>query len=124
MGDTFHEPDEENRDIIRITFGSGYLEGYFVEDQCTIGDVSENADTSAQLVLDTYTFGMVTEQTCFHDSFDAIVGMAYPSFAEPGITPFFDALMEEGRMNKDQFAFHMSLNMDEEDSEVIFGGYN
>ena len=61
MGGTFLEPDEADRDIIRITFGSGYLEGYFVEDQCTIGDISEDADSSAQLVLDTYTFGMVTE---------------------------------------------------------------
>jgi len=67
---------------------------------------------------------MVTEETCFHDTFDAIVGLAYPEFAEEGQTPLFDAMMQEGILGKNLFAFHMSMNPDDEDSEVMFGDWN
>ena len=55
-------------------------------------------------------FGLVTEENTFNDSFDAIIGMAYPEFAEPGVIPFFDSLMNAGIMGKNVFAFHMSMN--------------
>ena len=29
---TFHEPDDEHKQNVKITFGSGYLKGYFVDD--------------------------------------------------------------------------------------------
>lgn len=50
--------------------------------------------------------------------------MAYPNFAEPGITPFFDEMMYEGILGFDIFAFHMSMNPDDEESEVMFGDFN
>ena len=55
-------------------------------------------------------FGMVTEETCFHDTFDAIIGLAYPEFAEPGVVPLFDQMMNAGILKNDLFAFHMSMN--------------
>jgi hypothetical protein len=67
---------------------------------------------------------MVTEQSCFHDTFDAIIGMAYPEFAEPGVEPFFDTMMKSGILGSDIFAFHMSMNPEKEDSEVTFGDWN
>lgn len=109
---------------MKITFGSGYLRGYFVNDQVTVGDVSEGAADDQRLTLGNYTFGMVTEETCFQDSFDAIIGMAYPEFAEPGIVPFFDTMMDGRVLADDVFAFHMSMSPDEEESEVMFGEYN
>ena len=69
-------------------------------------------------------FGMVTEETCFHDTFDAIIGLAYPEFAEPGVTPFFDSLMDSGILGKKVFAFHMSMNPDEEESELTIGYFD
>ena len=83
--ETFTEPESHGE--VKITFGSGYLRGYFVTDQLTIGN---SVDADDKLVLDDYMFGMVTEQTCFHDTFDAIIGLAYPEFAEPGVVPLFD----------------------------------
>lgn len=44
---------------MKITFGSGYLKGYFVHDQLTIGDPEGAA--ADKLVIGNYTFGMVTE---------------------------------------------------------------
>ena len=82
---TFNEPESHGE--TKITFGSGYLKGYFVTDQLIIGSSSDAED---KLVLDDYMFGMVTEETCFHDTFDAIIGLAYPEFAEPGVVPLFD----------------------------------
>jgi hypothetical protein len=95
-----------------------------VEDRCTIGNPDVDASDSERLVIEQYTFGMVTEQTCFHDTFDAIVGLAYPEFAEPGVEPLFDAMMAEGILGHDVFAFHMSMNPDDEESEVMFGDWN
>jgi len=67
---------------------------------------------------------MVTEQTCFHDTFDAIIGLAYPEFAEEGVTPLFDAMMNAGILGQNLFAFHMSMNPEDEESEVMFGAWN
>ena len=58
---------------------------------CTLGDLD---DASNQLVMKDYMFGLVIENSAFTENFDAIVGMAYPEFAEPGVVPFFDGLME------------------------------
>ena len=55
-------------------------------------------------------FGLVLEDQVFQNNFDAIVGMAYPQFAEHDVVPFFDCLMKAGILNKNAFAFHMSLN--------------
>ena len=69
-------------------------------------------------------FGMVTKDETFNDDFDAIIGMAYPEFAEPGVVPFFDALMATGTMTKNVFAFHMSLNPEKEMSELMLGDWD
>ena len=63
-GSTFHEPAEEDKNYTRISFGSGYLNGYFVEDLVTIGNV-KSEDPHNKLILPEYTFGLVDEQTCF-----------------------------------------------------------
>ena len=69
-------------------------------------------------------FGLVIEDSCFNDSFDAIVGMAYKEFAEPNVVPFFDSLMDSGIMGKNVFAFHMSMNPDHEESELMLGAWD
>jgi len=90
----------------------------------TIGDPDDNAPASSSLVISDYTFGMVTEQTCFHDTFEAIIGLAFPSFAEPGVVPLFDEMMKESVLGHDLFAFFMSMNPEKEESEVMFGAWN
>ena len=57
-GGHFSQPEEDARYITKITFGSGFLRGYFVTDTVTIGD-PYNEDN--QLKVDDWTFGMVIE---------------------------------------------------------------
>lgn len=52
LGGTFHEPDEADINITKITFGSGYLKGYFVNDRLTIGNPAPDAPEDERLVLE------------------------------------------------------------------------
>ena len=121
LSPTYREPEENDKQWTKINFGSGSLRGYFAHDQCTLGSLN---DSSNQLVLDDYMFGLIQEENTMQDSFDAIIGMAYPEFAEPGVVPFFDSLMNAGIMGKNVFAFHMSMNQAEEKSELMLGGWD
>lgn len=59
----------------------------------------------------------------FDESFDAIIGLAYPAMAEhgrPDETPLFDTMINQKVLPQNVFAFYMSLN-DDENSELIFG---
>ena len=49
--------------------------------------------------------------------------MAYPKFAEPGVTPFFEELRKSGKLAREVHSWYMSYNVDEE-SEVMMGGWN
>jgi hypothetical protein len=66
----------------------------------------------------------VTQENVFTGSFDGIIGLAYPSMSEPGLTPFFDTIMRDNLVFDNIFAFYMSMNPDEDDSELTIGSYN
>lgn len=71
------------------------------------------------MVVDDYTFGLVAKQAVFNGTFDAIVGLAYPSMAENGVTPFFDSFIENEVLHDEEgnpqniFAFYMSTNQED-----------
>lgn len=44
--------------------------------------------------------------------------------AEPGLTPFFDSMMNQNLIEKNIFAFYMSMNPLIDDSELTFGSYD
>ena len=117
QGGHFSEPDPSARPITTINFGSGYLKGYFVTDSLTLGDPEEDGDS---MKVPDWTFGLVFEQTSFNKNYDAIIGLAFPGFAEPGVTPFMDALMQAKVLDQNVFTFSMSMNPDEE-SMLQFG---
>ena len=60
----------------------------------------------------------------FSGSFDAIIGLAYPSMAEPGLLPFFDSMIQQNLVDNNIFAFYMSMNPQVDDSELTFGYYD
>jgi len=80
-------------------------------------------DTGNQLVVPNWTFGSVVEHTVFNGKFDALIGMAYPQFAEKGVTPLFDGLMQSKQLAKNVHSWYLSYNPDEE-SEMLFGGWD
>lgn len=87
---SFKEPPKDKKHWVKISFGSGKIRGYFVEDRVTLGSPTDIAN---QLAVPNWTFGMVVDHSVFNGKFDALVGMAYPQFAERGVTPLFDGLM-------------------------------
>ena len=110
LSPTFVEPAVEDRQNVEITFGSGFIKGYFVQDQVLLGSPTDPAN---QLIVEDWTFGMVTEHEVFSSKFDALIGLAYPDFAEEGVTPLFDGLMATNQLAADVFSFYLSQNPDE-----------
>lgn len=49
--------------------------------------------------------------------------MAYPSFAEKGVTPLFEQLRKSGKLAQNVHSWYLSQNPDEE-SEIMIGGWN
>ena len=111
-----------------ISFGSGSLSGHFFVDDFRVGGC-EFCQSTSQLLIKNQKFGNVErEDSIFRENFDAIVGLAYPSFAERGITPVFDNMINQKLLQDNLFAFYLSSKMDEEmeglDSELTFGYYD
>lgn len=46
------------------------------------------------IVIEEQTFGLVKKEDAFDDTFDAIVGLAYPAMAEDAGLPIFDEMIE------------------------------
>jgi hypothetical protein len=77
-----------------ISFGSGSLSGHFFVDDFRVGGC-EFCQSTSQILIHNQKFGNVEkEDSIFRENFDAIVGLAYPSFAERGITPVFDNMIQ------------------------------
>lgn len=78
-----------------ISFGSGSLSGHFYVDDFRVGGC-EFCQSSSQLLIKGQKFGNVEkEDSIFRENFDAIVGLAYPNFAEKGIAPVFDNMINQ-----------------------------
>ena len=117
---TFKEPKANEKHWVKISFGSGKIRGYFVKDNVMMGSPT---NTDNQLVVPDWTFGMVVDHSVFNGKFDALIGMAYPQFAEKGVTPLFDGLMQSNQLAKNIFSWYLSYNPDEE-SEILLGGWD
>ncbi|XP_045152982.1 pregnancy-associated glycoprotein-like [Echinops telfairi] len=88
---------------IDITYGTGAMKGFLGRDTVKVaGLVDENQD-----------FGLsVLEPTPFMDKmpFDGILGLAFPTLATNGSTPFFDNLLKQGVISQGVFAFYLTGN--------------
>lgn len=88
-----------------ISFGSGSLSGHFHSDDMRLG----SCEGGGQIVIKNQQFGNVEEQkTIFEGEFEAIVGLAYPELAQPGIKPVFDQVMEQKLLKENIFAFYLT----------------
>jgi hypothetical protein len=72
-----------------IYFGSGKLEGHFGTDDLIIG---ENEETSIH--IKNQTMGLMTTIDFLDNSYDAIIGLAYPAMSDAGL-PIFDMMMQQ-----------------------------
>ena len=67
--------------------------------------------------------GLITDETTFSSDYDGIIGLAYPSFAEENVQPFFDNLMQNELLKQNVFSFFLS-NHSGESSELMLGGWD
>eukprot|EP00347_Sterkiella_histriomuscorum_P005441 403356609 len=111
-----------------VQFGSGKVQGHFAIDDFRLGGTGEEIEQkNGKAVHDVIhikkqTFGVATIEQVFDETFDAIVGLAFPSMSNSIDVgkPMFDNLMDQQLLNSNIFAFYMALN-EKESSELIFG---
>ena len=111
-----------------IQFGSGALAGHFVNDDIRLG-TCDGKKSTGQIHIKGQKFGNVEKQsTIFTGSnFEAIVGLAYPALAEPGVTPVFDEMMNQRLLPDNLFSFYLTSKQAESagmESDLTFGYYD
>lgn len=97
-----------------IQYGSGPVSGFLSEDTFTFGGVSLKDFTFAE-VNDVSGLGKMYTQ----GKMDGIVGMAFSSIAQDGLTAPIEALVKSGQLAEPVFAFYLEKGTT---SELIFGG--
>merc|ERR1719171_2954367 len=96
-----------------ITFGTGELKGPQGIDDIHVGPFTVKQQT----------FGMVEREigNVFTEvPFEGIVGLAFPAMSANGVKPFFDNVVDQKVMAKNEFAFY--FNSDDKAGNGIFWG--
>uniref|UniRef100_U3JCU9 cathepsin E n=1 Tax=Ficedula albicollis TaxID=59894 RepID=U3JCU9_FICAL len=95
-----------------IQYGTGSLTGIIGSDQVAVSDLCQFAESVSE------------PGKAFLDAeFDGILGLAYPSLAVDGVTPFFDNLMAQDLVELPIFSVYMSSICGER-GELLFGGFD
>ncbi|CEP22242.1 APR1 [Cyberlindnera jadinii] len=108
-----------NGSEFEIRYGSGSMEGYVSQDTLQLGDLiipkQDFAEATSEPGL-AFAFG----------KFDGILGLAYNSISVNHITPPVYNAIDQGLLDKSQFAFYLGdADKNEEDGGVAtFGGYD
>ena len=99
---------KETTQEAKVAFGSGALEGRFEIDSLRLGKDCEDP------AIEEMKFGMAEKVHGFKGiAFNSIIGMAYNTLAQPGVTPLFDKLIETRQLDKNWFSFYL-VDMQEE----------
>jgi cathepsin D len=103
-----------NQDI-SVEFGTGGLTGEFGLDTVFVGELEVKSQPFSQIVKEEGNIFAISK-------FDGIVGLAYPSMAAFGYSPFFDSMMSENTLKRNVFSFSLSQNDGDSSSQLTFGG--
>eukprot|EP00391_Amoebophrya_sp_Ameob2_P012918 CAMPEP_0178998188 /NCGR_PEP_ID=MMETSP0795-20121207/9385_1 /TAXON_ID=88552 /ORGANISM="Amoebophrya sp., Strain Ameob2" /LENGTH=909 /DNA_ID=CAMNT_0020690861 /DNA_START=151 /DNA_END=2880 /DNA_ORIENTATION=+ len=85
-----------------IEFGTGELKGLQGIDDFHVGPFTVRQQS----------FGLISEEIgdAFKSiPFEGILGLAFPSMSANGVTPFFDSVMQQGVLEKNEFAFYFNM---------------
>lgn len=112
----------------QVYFGSGALRGLFLVDEIRIGNDCQKKDTDSSSLIDIkqQKIGVARDIKGFGGvQFNAIIGMAYPSLAQQGVTTVFDNIMKQQALTKNIFSFYVVDDREEKlgglQSEIQFG---
>lgn len=95
------------------------LAGHFYTDDLTFGNGAN------QIKIKNQKFGNVEEEKdIFNGDFEAIIGLAYPALAEPGVTPVFDNMIGQNLLKNNMFAFYLGAVAEQGESDLTFGYYD
>mmetsp|Transcript_37402 Transcript_37402/g.116496 ORF Transcript_37402/g.116496 Transcript_37402/m.116496 type:complete len:564 (+) Transcript_37402:56-1747(+) len=99
--------------VLNITFGTGKVSGPVAIDDIHVGPYTVSKQA----------FGMIQEQEgrVFDEvPFEGILGLAFPKMSANGATPFFDNIIQQKVLQKNEFSFYFSL--DNPSANAIFWG--
>ncbi len=108
---------KQNGTEIDIQYGSGGIKGKLAFDSLTVGP----------LVATNQGFAQVTSEQGLSFLFaklDGIVGMAFKTIAVDGVTPLWDNLIAQGKVDQNLFSFYLTKNASAGSSVMILGGYD
>jgi len=105
---------QENGEVFEIEYGSGSVSGVFSVDDVTIGDVT----------LEDYTFAEVDNTEGIKDvyskgKFDGILGLGWDRISVGGVPTVMDKLIASGQIPNPVFGFYLGNYAD---GEIVFGG--
>lgn len=99
---------------LSIQFGTGKIQGPQGVDDFHIGPFTVAKQTFGLIQTE---FGNVFDEV----PFEGIVGLAWPKMSANGVTPFFDNIIDQGVLNKNQFAFYFHKH-DPSANAIFWGG--
>ncbi|XP_062365405.1 cathepsin E isoform X1 [Cinclus cinclus] len=101
-----------------IQYGTGSLTGIIGSDQVAVEGLTVSNQQFAESISEPGKAFLDAE-------FDGILGLAYPSLAVDGVTPFFDNLMAQNLVELPIFSVYMSSNPESpQGGELLFGGFD
>lgn len=100
----------------KIQYGSGPVSGNWSIDTANMGGLDIDSQRFAQ-VTDASGLGMAYKI----GKFDGILGLAFDSISVDHTTTPFKNLIDQGKVEKGQFAFYLG---DQEEGELTLGGYD
>lgn len=109
---TYQRPDQE--EFLDITFGTGELRGPMGADDFHVGGFS----------VQNQSFALIAEEVGSVFStirFEGILGLAFPSMSAKHVTPFFDNIIQQRVLKKNEFSFFFT-KLPDTHSAIFFGG--
>jgi pepsin A len=101
LSDTYQVPESQLQ--LNIQFGTGKISGPQAIEDIHVGPYT----------VYNQTIGMIQEQTgkVFDEvPFEGILGLAFPAMSANGVTPFFDNVVNQHVLKRNEFGFYFSLD--------------
>jgi len=106
----------ENGTDFSIAYGSGSLSGFCSSDKVTVAGLDSDHQIFAEAVNEPGIAFVAAK-------FDGILGMGYPQIAVNKITPVFNQMWQQKRLDKNQFSFFLNRDAEAaEGGELVLGG--